>query len=284
MDWISIIPESIQYIENHITDDISVESVAKNFNISPFFFQKGFMIMCGYSVSEYIRNRRLSLAGTDLLNKENTITDIAMKYYYDSPDSFTKAFSRFHGATPTAVRKGEKALKTFAPLKVKIVLEGGYLLDYKIVGKEAFSIIGVSKTFEDDIDGNEINNFWNEVKTSEYGKHIAMNLGINIADTKNNQIKYLAAELYNPQKDYPQHLEIHTIPARDWVIFPCVGPAPETMMRTYNQIYTEWLPTLNEYEIDDDFIVEYYEDESKYEKAFEDKNYCSEIWFPIRKR
>lgn len=73
-----------------------------------------------------------------------------MKYYYDSPDSFTKAFSRFHGATPTAVRKGEKTLITFAPLKVKIVLEGGYLLDYKIVSKEAFSIIGVSKTFEDD--------------------------------------------------------------------------------------------------------------------------------------
>ena len=135
MEWMAIIGNSIQYIEDHITEDITVEDVAKCVGVSPFYFQKGFAMLCGFSVSEYIRNRRLALAGNDLLVTEEKIIDIAMKYGYDSPDSFTKAFTRFHGVTPTSVRKDAVLLKSFAPLKLKISLEGGYLMDYKIVRK-----------------------------------------------------------------------------------------------------------------------------------------------------
>lgn len=65
-------------------------------------------MLCGYSISEYIRNRKLSLAGHEILHTNNKIIDIALKYGYDSPDSFTKAFTRFHGSTPTEVCKGGK--------------------------------------------------------------------------------------------------------------------------------------------------------------------------------
>lgn len=98
-------------------------------------------MMCGFTVSEYIRNRRLALAGSELLAGNERIIDIALKYGYDSPDSFTKAFTRFHGVTPACARKDHAMLKSFAPLKVKISLEGGCLMDYRIEKKEAFTVI-----------------------------------------------------------------------------------------------------------------------------------------------
>lgn len=132
MEWMKLIGDSIQYIENHLLDDISVEDIAKHIGISSFYYQKGFSMLCGFTVAEYIRNRRLALAGNEIIGTDHPVIDIALKYGYDSPDSFTKAFTRFHGSTPTAVRKDNVMLKSFAPLKIKVYLEGGYLMDYRI--------------------------------------------------------------------------------------------------------------------------------------------------------
>ena len=108
MEWIQSISEAINYIEENLTEELSVEQIAKEVHISPFYFQKGFSMLCGYTVSEYIRLRRLALAGSELISTDRKIIDIALKYGYDSPDSFTKAFTRFHGVTPTTVRKTER--------------------------------------------------------------------------------------------------------------------------------------------------------------------------------
>ena len=105
MDWVNAIQSAIEYIECHITDDISAEDVADYVHMSSFYFQKGFSMLCGYSIMEYIRNRRLALAGGELATTDEKVIDVAMKYGYNSPDSFAKAFSRFHGISPTMVRK-----------------------------------------------------------------------------------------------------------------------------------------------------------------------------------
>ena len=105
MEWTNAIQNAIEYMERHITDDISADDVADHVHMSPFYFQKGFRMLCGYSVAEYIRNRRLALAGGDLAATDEKVIDIAVKYGYDSPDSFTKAFTRFHGISPAIVRR-----------------------------------------------------------------------------------------------------------------------------------------------------------------------------------
>ena len=125
MSWMEIISEAILYIEEHIADDITPEMVAKQSNISSFYFQKGFTMLCGFTLGEYIRNRKLALAGNDLATTDEKVIDIALKYGYESPDSFTKAFTRFHGVTPTQVRKETVLLKSFAPLKISFSLNGG---------------------------------------------------------------------------------------------------------------------------------------------------------------
>jgi len=103
MGWVEGIGKAINYIENNITEEISIEDIAEKAFISPFYFQKGFTMLCGFTVGEYIRQRRLALAGSELISTDERIIDIAVKYGYTSPDSFTKAFIRFHGVTPTAV-------------------------------------------------------------------------------------------------------------------------------------------------------------------------------------
>lgn len=133
MGWIEGIGEAISYIEENITEEIVIEDIAKKAFMSPFYFQKGFAMLCGFTVGEYIRQRRLTLAVSELVSTDEKIIDIALKYVYTSPDSFTKAFTRFHGITPTAVRKDGAMVKSFAPLKIKFSLEGGYIMDYKII-------------------------------------------------------------------------------------------------------------------------------------------------------
>ena len=147
MEWIHAIQSAIKFMEQHITEDISAEDVANHVHISSFHFQRGFRMLCGYSIMEYIRNRRLALAGGDLAATDMKIIDVAVKYGYDSPDSFAKAFSRFHGISPAMVRRGNVMLKTFAPLTLEISLKGGYLMNYKIVEKESFTVLAVSAKF-----------------------------------------------------------------------------------------------------------------------------------------
>lgn len=105
MDWMEAICSAIRFIEEHITDELTVDAIAEHVNVSSFYFQKGFAMLCGFTISEYIRNRRLAIAGKDLAAGDEKIIDIALKYGCNLPDSFTKAFTRFHGVTPTAARR-----------------------------------------------------------------------------------------------------------------------------------------------------------------------------------
>ena len=145
MEWMAIIGNSIQYIEAHIEEELSVERIARAANVSPFYFQKGFAMLCGFTVAEYIRSRRLALAGNALLTTDERIIDLALKYGYDSPDSFTRAFTRFHGATPAAVRRDGAMLRSFAPLKIRFSLEGGYLMIFPSTGALPNALQGVNQ-------------------------------------------------------------------------------------------------------------------------------------------
>lgn len=128
-------------MEEHLTEEIDYKRVAKEAACSSFYFQKIFGILCGITLGDYIRSRRLTLAGNELSSTDNKVIDIASKYGYESPESFTRAFRGFHGVTPSEARKDSSKLKSFSRLSVKITLSGGNIMDYKIIEKEAFDII-----------------------------------------------------------------------------------------------------------------------------------------------
>lgn len=285
MGWMEAISKAIQYIEEHITDDLSVEEIANYVNISPFYFQKGFSMLCGFTIAEYIRNRKLALAGKDLATGDEKIIDIALKYGYDSPDSFTKAFTRFHGVKPSAVKKENGMLKSFAPLKIRLSLEGGYLMEYKIVKKEAFSVIANAETFSYEGANKMVPAFWEEHYKQGKCQTVMGEYGINIDEQMGNDtFEYLIADDYDPTKEVPEGFVVRTIPAFTWAVFPCKGVMSNTLQSLNERIFTEWLPSMKEYEFAAGYCVEYYDDPMKYEKGTQDENYYCEIWIPIKEK
>ena len=162
MDWLTGIQNAINYIEEHLTEEIDYEEVAKKAACSNFYFQRIFGILCGISLGDYIRNRRLTLAGDELSASDDKVIDVALKYGYESPESFTRAFSRFHGVTPSEAKKEGSKLRSFSRISVKITLSGGSVMNYKIVEKEAFDIIEKVETHsvEDSANAKSIPEFW----------------------------------------------------------------------------------------------------------------------------
>jgi len=121
---------AIDYIEAHLTEELDVHDVAARAYISAFHFQRIFSSLCGMPLGEYIRRRRLTLAAQELSRSRRArVIDVAMKYGYDSPDSFTRAFRRFHGVVPSQAGLPGVTLQSFAPMKINLK-EGGTMLEY----------------------------------------------------------------------------------------------------------------------------------------------------------
>ena len=284
MSWLEAITSSIKYMEEHLTDDITAEQVAQEVNISPLYFQKGFSILCDISVSEYIRNRRLYLAGRDLRTGDCKVIDAALKYGYDSPDSFTKAFTRFHGITPVQAKSGEGELKDFLPLKLHVSMKGGFDMECKIVKKAAFTVIGSAKIIKDCDGFKECPKFWDDHFASGDGKFICGMYGVCIDKIPEGPgfFKYMIADDYVPGREYPEKFTTEVIPENTWAVFPCKGPMPKALQSVNEKIYKEWLPQNPDYEVAGKYNIEMYTDASKYPKGTADENYYSEIWIPVK--
>ena len=285
MEWMQAVSDALEYMESHITEELTVEKISKQVCISPFYFQKGFSMLCGFTVMEYVRNRRLALAGGELTSGDAKVIDVALKYGYDSPDSFAKAFTRFHGVAPSMVRKDGTIIKSFAPLQLNISLKGGYLMDYKMEKKASFTVLANEKEFTYENTKQEVPLFWQEHYASGKGQYICGMFGINIDEQMGNErFQYLIADIYDPAKEIPEGLVVKTIPAFTWAVFPCRGAMPAALQNVNSKIFSEWLPALKEYEFAAGYCVEMYDDPQKYENGTQDKNYYTEIWIPVKRK
>ncbi len=285
MDWVAAIDKAIAYIEDNITEDITPDSIARHVNISPFYFQQGFRLLCGYTITEYIRSRRLALAAGELASGSVKVIDAAMKYRYASPDSFAKAFTRFHGVTPSMAQAKGTVLKSFAPLKIKLSLEGGYTMDYKFTNKDSFTVMGTLKTFSYDEAKTAVPAYWEEHFEKGRGRHVCGMFGINMDETMGqSQFDYMIADLYDPVKGVPAGFVTRTIPPFTWAVFPCKGAMPDAIHTVSAGIFSQWLPAQRDYEFAAGYFIEMYDDASKYPKGTADENYYSEIWIPVKKK
>lgn len=284
MDWVRAVEDAIEYIENHITEELTVSRIAGEVNISAFYFQKGFSMLCGYTVGEYIRMRRLSLAGSDLLMSDTKIIDLAVQYGYDSPDSFTKAFTRFHGSTPTDVRRSGAAVKSFAPLHIKLILDGGTMMEYRMEDKQGFKVMGMSRMFSYETANTDIPKYWDEVYVQAAEKPVCGTYGICYdEEIAGNGFKYMIADDLIETVARDKKLEVHEIPAHKWVIVPCRGAMPLPLQEANRRIFAEWLPA-NRFEIAEGYNIEFYSDPADYPGGTQDPNYYAEIWIPVKEK
>ena len=272
--WIEGFQESIDFIEKNLTEELDIEDIAAKAALSPFYYQRIFGALCGVTVGEYIRARRMTLAAQELNRKDVKVIDIAVKYGYDSPDSFAKAFQKFHGITPSQAKEPGAPLRAFAPLHIKITMEGGTMMDYRIVEKAPFTIVGVKRPFNSDSSYQEIPKFWDEWLAQGEKRPIMGTFGVCL-DMKGKDFDYWIADLYFPWEDIPEGCETRVIPGSAWAQFPCTI---KTLQDTNTKIWSEWLPALQGYSLAGEYDIEVYlppEEGSDDMKVY--------IWVPLKK-
>ena len=272
--WIEGMQESINYMEQNLTEELDIEAIAGQAALSPFYFQRIFGALCGMTVGDYIRARRMTLAAQELSRKDAKVIDVALKYGYDAPDSFAKAFQKFHGITPSQAKEPGTPLRSFAPLHIKITMEGGSMLKYQIVEKASFTIVGVKRRFHSDTSYQEVPKFWDEWMAQGEKRPIMGTFGVCL-DMDGKEFDYWIADLYSPWEEIPAGCETRVIPACLWAEFPCTL---DTLQDTNTKIWSQWLPALQGYSLAGDYDVEVYLPPMDGEKEMR-----VAIWVPLKK-
>ena len=284
MDWIEGMQHAVNYMEDNLLGEIDYGRVAREAGCSVFHFQRIFNVLTGFTVGEYVRNRRLTLAGQELALSDVRVTDIAFKYGYETHESFTKAFLKFHGITPSAARVPGAELKSMGRLFIQVILKGDKEMNYRIVEKEAFSVYGTKHHLSSRNGQNFkiIPGFWTESMKDgtfetllEHGGKLGV-MGV-CNDFDNDTFDYWIAAEYTGG-EIPHGMEKLDVPALRWAVFEAVGPLPEALQDVTKRIFSEWFPASG-YEHDDGPEFEIY---SPGEGNRPD--YKSWVWIPVRRR
>lgn len=253
IDWSLRMNAAIDYMESNLEDEIDILIVAKKAQCSSFHFQKMFFAIFGITPAEYIRYRRLTLAATELSVGNAKIIDISFKYNYESPTSFTRAFKNFHGMKPSEVRKPGAKLFSFNRASFQIEIKGGNRMNYKIVERPAFEIMGKSKLFTHETFFKEAPKFWKDyVGTEEYKVLWNINQGrsgkvseaaimsIYLPNDKNRESFTDTLGVEIDKKVDLKHFSRFTVPSATYAEFYCTY---QTSAKMNKQIYGEWLPS-----------------------------------------
>lgn len=286
MDCIQSIQKAINYMEENILENINYEDVASEVYMSNYHFHRLFSMVTGVTANDYIRKRRLSMAGQELSMSNSKVIDISMKYGYDSPESFSKAFVRFHGVTPKEAKGSGIQLKSFNRLVIKIILEGGTIMDYKIVEKEEFKLLAKVRSFRNESiseEGNtEIPDFWKECSNTgvfnelrKYAKEYDA-YGVCTPVSKESKFFDYAIAMKYDGGEIPEGYTVLEVKPTLWAVFKCIGTDGKCISDTWDKIFKEFLPS-SDYNMLDDLDFEFYQENS-------DKDLFCEIWIPVEKK
>lgn len=285
MNWLENFNESLDYIEEKLDGEINHKELAKLTGTSEFHYSRMFSCIIGIPLCQYVRNRKMTLAAFDLQTTEIKIIDLAMKYGYESPTAFNRAFKSVHDIAPSKAKKLNTRLTAFPPMQLTMQIKGDVKMNYSIVKKEAFRVVGVRKHFQLNLEENfkEIPKFWKKTairgiipKIMKYntGEPKAL-LGISTCMNGKDFDYYIATPNID---DEPKRMEPYMVPACTWAIFESFGPLPEALQSLQKRILTEWLPTSG-YEYTDAPDIEAYSEGNQ--RA---KDYRCEVWIPIKKK
>lgn len=286
MDWLKRINGAIDYIEDNLSGDIDYEEIAKLAYCSTYHFQRLFSFITDITLSDYIRRRRLTLAAFDLQNSNVKVIDVAMKYGYDSPEAFTRAFHNLHGVTPTSARDAGSKLKAYPRITFHISIKGDVEMNYRIEQTEAFELFGKEITLQPGDDpyrvipefGDEI---WND-GTHDRINDIAGNprgtslYGVYFNFKEDGSRQYMFA-WDKPDAIIPEEFGCISIPKATWAVFSGRGKMPDglAIQDIWKRIYSEWFPTSGYEQVEGPCIEKHYwADEEKEE-------YICEVWIPV---
>ena len=280
MEWVDGLNRTIAYIEEHLTGDVDCGALARLAHCSAYHYQRMFAYMAGVPLSEYIRRRRMSRAAVDLQAGERVV-DVALKYGYQSPTAFNRAFQSVHGLAPSAVREAGAAVKSFPPLRFTFVIKGAEEMEYRIEKREAFRIVGVSAPLSKDLEENfaEVPGLWQRCASDGTVQRLAgmMDgqpkgvLGVSACQEDADWRYFIAVASSQPAGGFQEY----AVPAATWAVFPGEGPSA-SLQELERRIITEWLPASG-YEYGNAPDIEVY-------LNADPRNAKYEVWIPVVKK
>lgn len=283
MEWITRLNEAIDYMEENLTEEMNYERLAQIACCSTYHFQRMFTYMAGMPLSEYIRKRRMSLAAVDLQGGDEKIVDVALKYGYESPTAFNRAFQSVHGVAPSEAKKAGSMLRAYPPIRFLITVRGAEEMKYRIEEKQPFRIVGVCQSMNKDIESNFeiVPQMWQKAAMEGTipqlagmmsGEPMGL-LGVSVCNDQEEWKYFIAVASHKPAGD---GFEEYVVPAFTWAIFPGEGVCPGAIQELEQRIVAEWLPTSG-YEYDNGPDIELYLNPDPQQAQFE-------VWIPVIKK
>ncbi len=248
--------DMISYVEKHLDEKIDYQVLAKILGTNSAAMENLFSLLCGITLKEYIRKRRLSCAGVDLVNSHLRIIDIAIKYQYDNPTSFSRAFTKFHGIKPKDARKNLTGLQNFPKIHFDERLINNSNISYDIVEKEAFTLYGIGVKTNDATISKDAPQFFSIMKRKYQSIYGPIPYGMVYYESRFCSDNYEYWILYD--KEIP---EFHSVvfPKSKWLVFHIPSQEAEEIQKISHQFYFEFLPSVK-YRLKPLPELEYYHD------------------------
>lgn len=290
MEHLSSMNRAMAYIEAHLTEDVDYGELSQIAYCSEYHFKRMFSFLAGVSLSEYIRRRKLTLAALDLKDKELRVIDVAVKYGYNSADAFSRAFYSIHGILPSEARSDSAQIKAFPRMTFQLSIKGGCEMNYRIVVKESFNIMGFKKRVPVVFEGinPEI------VKMTELLKPDVIKSLKAVSDVEPRGIISASANFsegrMEEKGDLDHYIGVATscgaiegfdvlcVNSGTWAVFEAIGPFPETLQNVWGRIYSEWFPSSGYEAVEGPEILWNESPDTGNPK------YKSEIWIPVIKK
>lgn len=280
MDWVACMNAAMERLEERLLEPLDVMELARMVGLGPFHFQTVFGCMTGVTLNEYVRRRKMSRAAADLQDGMRVI-DAALKYGYQSPTAFNRAFRQVHGIAPSDARRAGAALKSYPPLRFQITIQGAEEMKYRIVPMEAFSMLVKSRVFDMGEGAEKAPAFWDEYCSG--GEPAVRGLyGVCRDPLDGTKFTYMIGDRCEPDASVPEGYEKVTIPAFTWAVFEDRGKLPQALQKLNRRVFAEWLPTNGEYEMADGWNIEAYNAEDM-QNGVSDDSYRFALWIPVKR-
>ncbi|MFE7612836.1 AraC family transcriptional regulator [Streptomyces celluloflavus] len=246
--------QAMEHIERHLDQRIEVAELARIAVTSEYHLRRLFSALAGIPLSEYIRRRRLTVAGAEVLAGERTLLDVAVRYGYGSGEAFARAFRALHGIGPGEARRTGAALRSQPRMSFRLVVEGSTTMRYRTVEKEEFHVVGkrarvplvhegVNPAIAAFIQGIGQETLRRIEALSDQEPEGIVAVCDNLADSRaeGTELDYYHGVV--TRSATPEDLDALTIPAGTWAVFENSGPFPQTLQYLWRDVFTQWFPS-----------------------------------------
>ncbi|MEV6959852.1 AraC family transcriptional regulator [Streptomyces sp. NPDC051207] len=245
---------AMEYIEEHLDGTVEAAELARVAVTSEYHFRRMFSALAGMPLSEYVRRRRLTVAGAEVLDGRRTLLDIAVRYGYGSGEAFARAFRAVHGVGPGEARRGGATLHAQPRMSFRLVVEGSTGMRYRVVEKEEFTVVGRKARVPLVHEGMN-------PAIVEFVRSIGKDTLQRLAGLSDQEPAGLLSACVNldagraegTELDYyhgvvtsagaPGGMDVLTVPAGAWAVFESSGPLPEAVQYLWRDVFTQWFPS-----------------------------------------